>query len=85
MKKSKLLKAFIILSIFLLSGCAALDSSIKEIESDVTGLERIITVYDNSGKVIGKYEGRARIIPSDYGNKVIFELMVRDTTSITRQ
>lgn len=38
------------------------------------GLDRIVTVYDNSGNPIATYEGKIDIEESEYGNKVKFDL-----------
>lgn len=72
MKKFFVILILVIIVSFL-SGCAAFESSIKEVQSDITGLDRIVRVYE-SGSIIAEYEGMIRIVPSEFGNKVIFEL-----------
>lgn len=68
------LLVFTLIGSILLSGCTALDSAVKDFESDTKGLEREVVVYTNAGDEIGRYEGNVRVSPSEYGGKVIFEL-----------
>lgn len=67
-----------IVGVSALTGCASLDSAVKDHESEITGLDRVVTVYDHNGKVIREYEGMIRTKPSggkDTGtNAVIFEV-----------
>ncbi|MBS4217595.1 hypothetical protein KHA96_04610 [Bacillus sp. FJAT-49711] len=38
------------------------------------GIERIVKVYSNEGKLIEEYEGKIDIQDTEYGNKVLFDL-----------
>lgn len=38
------------------------------------GMERIVKVYSEDGKLIEKYEGKIDIQDTEYGNKVLFDL-----------
>jgi hypothetical protein len=38
------------------------------------GLERVVEVYDQSGKLIKTYQGKLDVQDTDYGNKVLFDL-----------
>ncbi|MBS4194204.1 hypothetical protein [Lederbergia citri] len=38
------------------------------------GIERIVKVYSNDGKLIEQYEGKIDIQDTEYGNKVLFDL-----------
>ena len=61
--------------VFMLSGCAGWDRTVKDFDSDINGgLNRIVTVYDNTGNQIAVYEGKIDIEDSEYGNKVKFDL-----------
>ncbi len=65
----------LLMMLFSLSGCAAWDREVKDFKSDMKGgLDRIATVYDNSGNPIATYEGEIDIEESEYGNKVKFDL-----------
>lgn len=58
-----------------LSGCAEWDRTVKDFDSSINdGLDRTVTVYDNSGNQIAVYEGKIDIEDSEYGNKVKFDL-----------
>lgn len=58
-----------------LSGCAEWDRAVKDFDSNMDGgLDRTVTVYDNSGNQIAVYEGKIDIEDSEYGNKVKFDL-----------
>ncbi len=56
MKKLIVFGSVIILT-FVLSGCTWLDDSKKDFESDTKGLERTVTIYSKTGKVLSKYKG----------------------------
>lgn len=59
----------------LLSGCASVQREIKDQQSEWSGgLNRVITVYDENGKVIKKYSGKIDIDPDTTGGRVKFEL-----------
>ena len=48
---------------------------IKSWTSNTTGgLERIVEVYDQSGKLIRTYEGKLDVQENEFGNKVLFDL-----------
>lgn len=59
----------------LFSGCASIQREIKDTKSDwAGGLDRVITVYDENGKVIKTYSGKIDLDPDTTGGKVKFEL-----------
>lgn len=73
--KKTLLAGVIGLGVIAASGCASFDSAVKDHESNTTGLNRLVTVYDHNGKVVRTYEGVIRTKPSSESpNTVIFEL-----------
>jgi uncharacterized membrane protein YeiB len=48
---------------------------VKSWTSNTTGgLERIVEVYDQSGKLVKTYEGKLDVQDTEYGNKVLFDL-----------
>ncbi|WP_214796505.1 MULTISPECIES: DUF5052 family protein [unclassified Exiguobacterium] len=57
-----------------LGGCAALDSTVKTLESDTKGLDRVVTVYSKTGEVLHTYEGIIRTRDSGSSNAVVFEV-----------
>lgn len=60
--------------IITLIGCASTERAIKDIGSSITGLDRTLTVYDNNGNELKKYQGKFDIQVSEYGNQVKFDL-----------
>lgn len=46
----------------------------KSLQSDYSGLNRTITVYDQNGNELRTYTGRIDIEENQYGNKVLFDL-----------
>lgn len=56
------------------TGCSAVDSFTKDIESNTAGLERQVTVYNHAGEVINTYQGIIRTKESSQTGAVIFEL-----------
>lgn len=44
-----------------LSGCAAVESMVKDFESDTTKLNRVVKLYDYSVNLIETWEGEMRI------------------------
>lgn len=76
--KKKLITGLLILGIVaLFTGCEESESykrHQKTIESEYNGgLNRIVTVYANDGKVIKTYEGKFDIEDTEAGNKVLFD------------
>lgn len=66
-RKKQVLKFFLILLflflfIFSFQGCTEKQrKEIKHIKSDLIGLKRKVTLYDNNGKVIKTWQGRFKI------------------------
>jgi hypothetical protein len=84
MKKRIFSIFYICTLILLIVGCSSdsqpltqeQERALKDAQSNYYGgLNRVLTVYDQNGKVIKSYEGRIDIDPdSDGGGKVKFEL-----------
>lgn len=54
-----ILAAIITIIATALTGCESCSREIKTVQSDLTGgLDRVITVYDNTGNVLKSYEGK---------------------------
>lgn len=66
----------IIMASMLLTGCESCSRQMKSINSDFNGgLNRIVSVYDYSGKLIKTYEGRVDIGGSPDGSgEILFDL-----------
>ncbi|ALC82240.1 MULTISPECIES: hypothetical protein [Bacillus] len=48
---------------------------IKSIQSNNSGgIERVVKVYSDDGKLIEEYEGKIDIQDTEYGNKILFDL-----------
>lgn len=48
---------------------------VKTIQSNNSGgIERVVKVYSDDGKLIEEYEGKIDIQDTEYGNKVLFDL-----------
>lgn len=70
-----ILTAIILILSLTLNGCESSSRSLKSAQSDLSGgLNRVITVYDNTGKVIKTYEGKIDIEDGEYSGKVLFDL-----------
>lgn len=70
-----ILAAIITIVATALSGCESASLEIKTAQSDLTGgLDRVITVYDNTGNVLKSYEGKTDIEDGEYSGKVLFDL-----------
>lgn len=70
-----ILAAIITIVATALSGCESVSREIKTAQSDLTGgLDRVITVYDNTGNVLKSYEGKTDIEDGEYSGKVLFDL-----------
>jgi len=66
-----------VLVMSVLAGCSAFERQVKDVQSSWTGLDRIVTVYDENGNPIKTYEGKIDIEDSNQSggvNKVKFEL-----------
>lgn len=84
MKKKYIAYAFAVFAMILLLGActtpppptAESERELKDAQSNYYGgLNRIVTVYDQNGRVIKQYEGRIDIDPNtEGGRKVKFEL-----------
>ena len=65
--------ALILVTIFMLTGCASMERDMKTITSDWGGgLNRTITVYDYTGNPIQSWSGKIDISESE--NEVWFDL-----------
>ena len=66
----------IILSSILLTGCESCSRQMKSINSNMNGgLNRIVSVYDYSGKLIKTYEGKVDIGGSpERSDEILFDL-----------
>ncbi|MFD0710618.1 DUF5052 family protein [Paenibacillus sp. GCM10027626] len=60
--------------IFVLSGCESWDRAVKDIGSNINGLDRKAEVYDQNGNVIKTYSGKFDVEVNEYGNKVKFDI-----------
>jgi len=58
----------------LLAGCESWDRTVKDIGSDIHGLKRTATIYDQNGNAIKTYKGKFDVEVNEYGNKVKFDL-----------
>jgi len=80
MKKSALISTVaivcIIASLFIwYFNTASGQRTVKSWKSNNSGgIERIVKVYSNEGKLIEEYEGKIDIQDTEYGNKVLFDL-----------
>ena len=54
-------KIIIVLSILVLFSCEKWEKKVKHIKSDLSGLNRKITLFDCDGEVIRSWEGNFRI------------------------
>jgi uncharacterized lipoprotein YehR (DUF1307 family) len=61
----KILIILLAMLVLILVGCEALNNQVKSIESDVRGLDRVVTLYANDGSVIKRYEGKFTIKTED--------------------
>lgn len=48
-------------SMLAMSGCAAIESTAKDIESNTAKLHRIVELYDYNGELVRTWEGEMRI------------------------
>lgn len=69
-----LIVGVIALGVFGLSRCENIKRGVKSITSNVDGLDRVVKVYDNNGKLIKEYKGKIDLKENEYGNKVLFDL-----------
>lgn len=70
-----ILTAIIIILSLALTGCESCSRSLKSAQSDLNGgIDRVITVYDNTGNVLKTYEGKTDIEDGEYSGKVLFDL-----------
>ena len=53
--------AALAVSMFAMSGCAAMESAVKDFESDTAKLYRTVELYDYNGQLIKTWEGEMRI------------------------
>lgn len=47
--------------VFALSGCAIMESTVKDIESNTAKLHRTVELYDYNGELVQTWEGEMRI------------------------
>lgn len=75
MKNTKILIILLmsILICIVSTGCSSLKREFKDIQSEVGGLNRVVTVYDYNGNVLKQYEGNIDIQENANG-KVLFDL-----------
>ena len=73
MKKTIMIITVATISLFMFTGCASWNSTVKNWESELgNGLNRVVKVYSMDGKLLETYEGRIDI---DYDNdRVIFQI-----------
>lgn len=75
MTAKRIFSVFVLVFMILaLTSCEACDRTMKTINSNIRGLEREITVYNNSGEIIFEGEGTIDVESTEYGNKVLFDL-----------
>lgn len=64
----------LLVTLFLLAGCASCDRQLKSCNSDLNGgLERVVNVYSHDGDLIATYEGKIDIDNNENGS-VMFDL-----------
>ncbi|MEC0269731.1 DUF5052 family protein [Paenibacillus anseongense] len=69
------IRTFAVVIMFLaLSGCESCSRLVKDVQSDMHGLERTATVYSTDGKVLNQYTGKFDVEVNEYGNKVKFDI-----------
>ena len=71
MKKIKIL-VLILLAIGMCTGCESLKRSMKDWDSEMGGLNRVVNVYSYDGKLIATYEGKIDLEENE--GKVLFDL-----------
>jgi predicted small secreted protein len=73
--KRKLIIGMLLICSVAISGCSSLQRAGKNIASDFGGgLERKLTVYNQSGQPIKEYQGKFDVQANEYGNKVLFDM-----------
>ncbi|AZS18379.1 DUF5052 family protein [Paenibacillus lutimineralis] len=60
--------------LFVLAGCESWDRAVKDFGSNINGLQRVATVYDQGGNAIKTYKGKFDVEVNEYGNKIKFDL-----------
>lgn len=73
MKRIKFL-VLILLVIGMCTGCESLKRSMKDWDSEMGGLYRVVNVYSYDGKLIATYEGKLDLQMNEKNNKVLFDL-----------
>lgn len=51
--------------VLLFSNCQTCKMAVKDFESDTTGIERIVTLYDADGDILNVWEGKFTIDTTD--------------------
>lgn len=75
MKKRLIFASAVVATVLLSTGCADLERSMKDWDSNVNGgLDRTLVVYDYNGDVLKEYEGKMDIQVSPSNDKVLFDL-----------
>ncbi len=66
-------KVLILMAVVMLAGCTASQQrELKTLQSNWSGLDRIVTVYNYDGSILATYEGKIDIQSSE-GGKVLFD------------
>ncbi|MCX7714657.1 MAG: DUF5052 family protein [Clostridia bacterium] len=74
MKKVMIISALVVAAAIAIAGCQSFQRSIKDLNSEITGLNRKVSVYDQNGNLLREYTGRIDIAENEYGNKVKFDI-----------
>lgn len=77
MSKTKLMMMLIVMALvgILLTGCTeSYEREMKDMKSSISGLNRVVYIYDDDGNVMKTYEGQIDIEDNEYGNKIKFDL-----------
>ncbi|WP_207655692.1 DUF5052 family protein [Vallitalea okinawensis] len=73
-KMMMLLLTMLLVGILLIGCTESYEREMKDMKSSISGLNRVVYVYDDDGNVMKTYEGQIDIEDNEYGNKVKFDL-----------
>jgi len=73
MNRLKRVAALSVLVLF--AGCASQQAGCKSMQSSVSGLDRVVTLYDCNGGVIKTYEGRMLVGDTNNGGGIYIDIV----------
>lgn len=73
-RKLTTLAIAVVVAVTLLTGCKALERGVTDIQSSISGLDRVVEVYSADGDLLKTFTGQLDIETNEFGNKVKFEL-----------